>query len=78
MGADNRGDNEMKKGIYVKIIKATLPAWYGKEIGKVFRVCKRPSRYCGGMAYRCLDVLGGILLKDCEVVEKPEHYEGER
>ena len=58
------------KGIRVRITKATLPAWYEKDIGKIFNVRKKPVKYCGGMGYKCIDMLGGILVKDCEVISE--------
>lgn len=62
----------MKKGTYVKIIKATYPSWYEPYIGDTFRVCKRTCLYSGGKGYRCLDRLGGILVSDCEIIIQKE------
>lgn len=55
---------------YVKIIHATQPAWYENEVGKIFRVKVKPVKYCGGLGYSCLDRVGGILLRDCVIVDK--------
>lgn len=61
----------MKKGIYVKITSVTRPAWYDGQVGKVYHVKANPVKYSGGMGYTILDGLGGILIKDCEIVEAP-------
>ena len=58
------------KEIYVKITKATLPAWYENDVGKTFRVKEKPTEYYGGLGYKCLDRVGGILVRDCITVEK--------
>jgi hypothetical protein len=62
----------VKKSIYVKITSVTLPSWYEKRIGEVYRVKEKPTKYCGGLGYVCLDFCGGILVSDCEIVEAPK------
>lgn len=54
----------------IKIIKATLPAWYEGEIGQVLEVFPEPLQYSGGMGYMCRERIGGVLAKDCEVAEE--------
>ena len=56
------------KDLYVIVVKASLPSWYEKRIGEVFRVYRKKAMYCGGIGYKCRDILGGILVSDCEIV----------
>jgi hypothetical protein len=60
------------KDLYVKITKATPPAWYVGKVGEVFHVKAKTTLHFGGQGYRCLDVCGGILVSDCEIVEAPK------
>jgi len=61
--------NKNRGGIYIKITGESMPVWYAGMTGQVFRVNRRPVRYYGGLGYKCLDRLGGILVKDCVIVE---------
>jgi hypothetical protein len=52
----------------VRILRATLPAWYADRIGECLEVCPEPYKYAGGLGYMCIDHEGGVLVRDCEVI----------
>ena len=53
----------------VRVTSKDGNAWYDNRIGEVFNVYKKQIMYRGGMGYKCVDILGGITIKHCEIVE---------
>jgi hypothetical protein len=55
--------------MHVRVVKSSGVSWYDNRIGDIFKVYKKPQPYYHGPGYKCTDILGGITVTDCEVVE---------